>query len=181
MPNGNSSTGYEVRGTVGRVVAFLLPLTSFLFPLAAHAICPVCTVAVAGGVGLSRWLGIDDTVSGIWIGGLTVSLTFWTDSWLESKKFKISGRLFAVLVVYIALIVLPLYWMDVTGHPFNRMWGVDKLMLGMVFGGIVFALAVTAYDALKRRNNGHAWFPFQKVVMPVGALAVVSAIFYFIT
>ena len=27
----------------------------------ALAICPVCTVAVGAGIGLSRWLGIDDS------------------------------------------------------------------------------------------------------------------------
>jgi len=38
-----------------------------------------------------------------------------------------------------------------------------------------------AYNYLKRRNNGHAYFPFQKVVMPVGSLAILSMIFYFVT
>jgi len=33
---------------------------NFLISTKVYAICPVCTVAVAGGVGLSRWLGIDD-------------------------------------------------------------------------------------------------------------------------
>ncbi len=160
---------------------FLFPLSSLLFPWSAHAICPVCTVAVGMGVGLSRWLGIDDTLSGIWIGGLIVSLTLWTDDWLERKNFKISGRSFAVFAAYVLLVVVPLYWLGIAGHPFNRLWGMDKLMLGMLFGGTAFALAALAYDALKRRNGGRAWFPFQKVVMPVGALAILSAAFYFIT
>lgn len=38
------------------------------------AICPVCTVAVGTDVGLCRWLGIDDVLSGIWIGGLIISM-----------------------------------------------------------------------------------------------------------
>jgi hypothetical protein len=33
-------------------------------------VCPVCTIAVAGGVGLCRYLGIDDLISGSWIGAL---------------------------------------------------------------------------------------------------------------
>jgi len=38
---------------------------SFLFAEKALAVCPICTVAVGAGVGLSRWLGIDDTIN--WI------------------------------------------------------------------------------------------------------------------
>lgn len=34
----------------------------------AQAVCPVCTVAVGTGVGLSRWLGVDDTITGLWLG-----------------------------------------------------------------------------------------------------------------
>jgi hypothetical protein len=37
------------------------------------------------------------------------------------------------------------------------------------------------YQALKKRNNGHAYFPFQKVVMPIAWLVLMSTIFYFIT
>ena len=36
----------------------------------AHAVCPVCTVAVGAGLGLAEWLGIDDSISGLWIGAL---------------------------------------------------------------------------------------------------------------
>jgi len=32
------------------------------------AVCPVCTVAAGAGVGLSRWLGIDDIIIGLWVG-----------------------------------------------------------------------------------------------------------------
>jgi hypothetical protein len=42
-------------------------------------VCPVCTIAVAGGVGLCRYLGIDDLISGAWIGALLFSLFFVDD------------------------------------------------------------------------------------------------------
>jgi hypothetical protein len=37
------------------------------------------------------------------------------------------------------------------------------------------------YQILKKKNNGHAYFPFQKVVMPIVGLALMSVAFYFIT
>ncbi len=48
-----------------------LSLATFLFLGAnsAQAICPICTIAVGAGVGFSRYLGIDDTIAGLWIGG----------------------------------------------------------------------------------------------------------------
>jgi hypothetical protein len=36
-----------------------------LLPFMAKAVCPVCTIAIASGVGLCRYLGIDDLVSGL--------------------------------------------------------------------------------------------------------------------
>jgi len=56
----------------------------------AFAICPVCTIAIGAGLGLSRWLGVDDVISGIWIGGLLVSTSLWTVNWLRSKKLTLN-------------------------------------------------------------------------------------------
>jgi len=50
--------------------------------------CPVCTIAVTAGVGLSRWLGVDDLISGLWVGGLLVSLIGLTFSLVEQKGFE---------------------------------------------------------------------------------------------
>ncbi len=37
----------------------------FITPFVTKAVCPVCTVAIASGVGLCRYLGIDDLISGL--------------------------------------------------------------------------------------------------------------------
>ena len=160
---------------------FFLIGASFLLAFKAQAFCPVCTLAVAGGVGLSRWLGIDDTVTGLWVGGLIVSISFWTVDWLKEKKYKFPGILWAILAAYYLITVVPLYFMKIVGHPFNRLWGFDKLILGIIIGGIFFYLGGACYQYLKKKNGGHAHFPMEKVVMPVGILVILSGIFYFIT
>ncbi|KKU63742.1 MAG: hypothetical protein UX88_C0023G0019 [Candidatus Woesebacteria bacterium GW2011_GWC2_47_16] len=72
-----------------KLLVFLSPIIFLLSPKTALAVCPVCTVAVGAGLGVSRWLGIDDSVSGIWVGGLVVSLSFWFADWLTKKNLKI--------------------------------------------------------------------------------------------
>jgi hypothetical protein len=147
----------------------------------AYAVCPLCTIAVGVGVGLSRWLGIDDTISGVWIGGLTVSFILWTIAWFNQKNWHFRGRDLLIVFVYYAMVAIPFYHLEVVGHPLNRLWGMDKLLLGLVLGSITFLGGHLAYVFLKQRHGGHAYFPFQKVVMPVSPLIFFSIFFWLIT
>ncbi|MFH0969779.1 MAG: hypothetical protein V1804_04685 [Patescibacteria group bacterium] len=165
-------------------IIFLFLVSSFFFLLfssSAKAICPICTITVGAGVGLSRWLGIDDTITGIWIGALIVSSIMWTINWMNSKNIRFKGRKIIITAGYCLIILVPLYWKGIIGHYFNKIWGIDKLLLGIIIGSIVFLASALWYQNLKKKNNDKAYFPFQKVVMPVGFLAIFSAIFYFIT
>ena len=165
-----------------KVLGFLTVAgTFFLVPKPVLAVCPVCTIAVGAGVGFSRYLGIDDTISGLWIGGLTVSMIIWTINWLDKKNIHFKGRKILTTVGYYALIVVPLYFMKNIWHPLNTLWGINKLLLGIILGGIFFFGGVKYYDYLKEKNGGKAYFPFQKVVMPVSSLLILSLIFYFLT
>lgn len=148
---------------------------------AAQAVCPVCAVAVGAGVGLSRWLGIDDTITGIWFGALTVSIIYWTLDWFDRKKIDFYAKELITILSYYFLAFVPLYWTDILGHLYNKIWGMDKLLVGVGVGSIIFYCVNKLYEYLKKKNNGHAYFPYQKVVMPVLSLAIASLIFYFIT
>lgn len=148
----------------------------------ARAFCPVCTVAAASAVGLSRWIGVDDTISGLWIGALTVSTIGWTINWLAKKK-NVSSMLVSSLVsiLYYGLIIIPFYQMNlISFHPVNMLWGIDKLLLGIVIGSIFFLLAHMAYLTMKRKN-GKPHFPFEKIALPIGTNLVLSIVFYFLT
>ncbi len=147
----------------------------------ALAICPICTLAVGAGVGFSRWLGIDDVITGIWIGALLVSITIWTINWMNEKNYKFKGRKILITLSYYLIIIIPLYWKGIMGHYFNKILGVDKLLFGIIVGSLVFLGSVWWYEEMKKENNDKPYFPFQKVAMPVGFLAIFSAIFYFLT
>jgi hypothetical protein len=145
--------------------------------------CGVCTAAALAGVGLSRWLKIDDTISGLWIGAMLISLSVWTAKWLREKFPKINflGLPFVVGLIYYAFVIIPFYQKGIIGHPKNVLFEIDKFLLGLIVGSIFFYLGGELYKVIKAKNGGHAQFPFQKVVIPVAVLAVLSGIFYLIT
>jgi len=156
---------------------------SFVFAEKASAVCPICTVAVGAGVGLSRWLGIDDSITGLWVGGLVVSMITWTISWFDKKNIRFKGRAILTILGYYLFIVVPLYFLGIMGNPLDTLCacGLDKLLLGIIVGSFGFWFGASWYYYLKEKNQGRAYFPFQKVVMPISPLIILSIIFYFLT
>lgn len=151
-----------------------------LFAAPAVAVCPVCTIAVSAGVGLSRWLGVDDLITGLWLGGAMVSLIMWTLNWMDKKAIAFKGKALITIALYFLLIFAPLYFTDILGDPDNQLLGLDKLVLGTLAGSVAFYAGAWWYQRLKARNNGHAYFPFQKVVMPILPLILLNLLFYFL-
>ncbi len=147
----------------------------------ACAICPICAIAVGAGIGLAQWLGTDDSVTGLWVGGLVVSLIMWTIYWLDKKNIRFKGRIILTTVLYYLLIVFPLYPIGIIGHPLNKLWGMDKLVLGVIIGSVFFFVGGMLHFALKKAHNNRVYFPFQKVVFPIVPLIILSFVFYFIT
>ncbi|MGI5827771.1 MAG: hypothetical protein ACOX6V_01975 [Patescibacteria group bacterium] len=159
----------------------ILLSVSLVFPPAVSAVCPACTVAVGAGLGLSRWLGIDDAVSGVWVGGLLLSSSLWLAAYLEKKQVRLPcKKLLSIALIYL-LTLLPLYWGKVIGAPFNTLWGVDKLLLGTGVGTLAFYLSVKLDSLLRSKNDGKVFVYYQKVILPVVLLLLSSGIFYFIT
>jgi hypothetical protein len=161
-------------------------LLFFSFTLKAQAVCPICTIAVGAGVGIAEEFGVDDIVIGLWVGGLTISLIFWTIDWLTRKKIKSAWTTPATIIVYFLLVIAPLFFIKIKGYPIigkelNTFWGMDKMLLGIALGSVFFFSGAKLYEFLKKKNNNHTYFPFQKVVMPILPLIILSIIFYFLT
>ncbi len=159
-----------------------LTLAGALFPiLEVHAVCPVCTVAVAAGVGLSRWLGIDDSITGLWVGAFVMSVTIWTINWMNNRNIHFRGRKISITVGYYLLVVGPLYQWDIIGHLYNKLWGMDKLLLGIIIGSVFFGGGALLHTHLKEHHGNRSYFPLQSTVIPVVILLMLSGLFYFIT
>lgn len=145
----------------------------------AHAVCPVCTVAVGAGLGLAEWLGIDDAISGLWIGALIVSVSVWTINWLNGKNIRFKGRKILVFAAYYLIVIGPLWLKGKIGHPLNTLCGIDKLLFGIILGSILFAVAAIFHIYLFKRNDGKSYFKGQKIAMPVSFLIIASLILYY--
>ena len=160
---------------------FLFFIFYFLFPPAVEAVCPVCIVAVGAGVGLSRYLGIDDTISGLWIGGMVVALSVWTATWVKKKWPKIKYTLPISFLLYTLMAVLPFWKTDIVGHSLNRLWGIDKLVLGIAAGMVLFVVGIRFDKWLRGKNEGKVYFLYQKVIVPVMTLLLGSLVFFILT
>lgn len=147
----------------------------------AQAVCPICTVAVGAGLGFSRYLGIDDVVTGLWIGAVIVSSALWTASWLDSKNWRLPKHTLLVLAIFYLLVIPPLYWTGMIDYSDEQMWGVNKIILGTIIGSVAFLFGVFVDKFLRSLNEGKVFVYFQKVIAPVLTLSIISVIFYLIT
>jgi hypothetical protein len=167
-----------------KIKLFSIALISFFgtfFAQAALAICPVCTVATTAGVGLARWLKIDDSITGLWIGALTISMVAWTIEWLKKKEIDFTGMGTVVFAFYYFLVIWPLRSYELIGIQNNLIWGFDKLILGITIGTIFFFLSEELHKLIKKRNNDKSFIPYQRVIVPVSTMLILTIIFYFLS
>ena len=124
-------------------VFLLITIYKLLIARVALAVCPVCTIAVGAGLGLSRFLGIDDSVSGVWAGGLTLSSSFWLSDWLARKlksKYKLPRtkvRGIPQAEKFVSRFYPRAKLLDIVAR--NKTWLVAILMYGLVFIPLWFA------------------------------------------
>lgn len=162
------------------IIAFIL--FGFLFiTRSVQAVCPICTVAVGAGLGVSRVIGIDDSITGVWIGGLILSSGLWMADFIRKKNWRVP-RPEVISTLLMALFVIPsLYLSKMIGVDGNTLWGVDKLLLGTIIGLITFLLGVETDKALRKTNKDKVYIYYQKVIIPVFLLSVISLVLYLIT
>lgn len=165
--------------TSNKITYLGLILPGFLWAGRASAqVCPVCVVAIGAGLGFSRWFGIDDIVSSVWIGAMLMALILWTVVWLKKKKWNFPEDGIVIAISYMALTYIPLYYAGIVGNPKNQIWGLDKIIFGSLAGTVAFFIGHWINLYLKKKNDGKAMFPFQKVLLPVAALFLTSILLY---
>ena len=78
-------------------------------------------------------------------------------------------------------VIPPLYWSKMIGLPGNTIFGIDKIIFGSLVGFMVFWLGVLANKWLRVKNNGKVYIYFQKVILPVLMLSIISFVLYLFT
>jgi hypothetical protein len=164
----------------------ILPLiiflsVAFISTIRTLAVCPVCIVAVGAGLGISRYIGIDDTVTGVWIGGLIVASGLWFATIIEKKKWKVPYPEIVSVLSFEILTIIPMYIGKIIGHPANKLWGLDKIFLGTIVGSITFISSVYLDKYLRKTNNGEVYIYYQKVILPMLLLTIASFTFWSLT
>ncbi len=155
-----------------------ISILTFL-PFVTKAVCPVCTIAIASGVGLCRYLGIDDLVSGLWVGGLLISMTIWLKEYLQKKNKDFKFSFWVILLSFFLITFSPLKLMNILGHSMNKIFGIDRLLFSSVIGSILVYTSIFINNWLKKGNKGKVYFPYQKVVIPLVLLLVFSFVFFY--
>jgi hypothetical protein len=134
--------------------------------------CPVCTVTVIAGLGISRFFGIDDLLTSIWIGAFVLSFSFVFHNWMVKKWPKLKSK-YSLYITIISMYILALV-------PLYKTPTLDRILYGTALGSVVFLLGVYA-DKYQRKRFKKIFFPYQKVVFPVVSLILASVVMYFVT
>lgn len=161
------------------LTAFLLAQTMFAATASAQ-VCPVCVVAIGAGLGFSRWFGIDDIISSVWIGAFLIAVTSWTLSFMKKKKWNFADDGIVITLAYLLLTYIPLYYAGIVGHPQNQIFGIDKIIFGSTIGAAFLFLGHWLHLYLKKKNNNKVFFQYQRVAVPVAVLLIVSFIIWII-
>jgi hypothetical protein len=173
----NSNT----RKLLGLLLIPLLSVIVIIPGVMAH--CPLCTAATIVGVGVTRSLGWDDSIVGVFVGAMIVSSALWVNNVL--KKRNIGGNAFlrisSITVATFVLTVLSFYYAGIFGPANNyRIFGMEKVIFGTIAGTVVSFASFFASNEIKRRNNGKVLFNYQTMVLTFGALILNALLFWMV-
>ena len=145
----------------------------------ANPACPICTIAIDAGVGVAQKMGVPVAIVGLWAGALLTLLGYWLIKFFDKRGWKFWGRKALLIGLSVAMIVFA-YVGDIDYSPqwFMGFIYIDPILFGTLVGMILFILVEKLYERMKAKNGGHAHFPFERVVLPVVALALASWVMY---
>lgn len=165
----------------GYLVIYVLPVLMLLsLPLKAFAFCPLCIVTTGALTGLFRWLGVDDTIVGLWLGGFTISSVVFINNFLKKWNKRIPLQLFVVALFSYLMVFLSLFWSKFF-NAYNTILGINKIIFGIILGSILLIIAPYLDKFLRKQNQGRIYLSHQKVLIAIGLLLIFSLSFYFIT
>lgn len=158
-------------------ILLILLLCLVGFEVSANPACAVCTVAVGASLEVARRMGVDDGVVGVWAGAFLLLLGYWCLKWMDKKGWFFKGRDFVVLSVSV-LMILFMYISELQYTPkVVLVFWIDPFLFATICGALVLHFSSEFYQWMKNKNGGRAHFPFEKVVLPVVALACTAWIF----
>jgi hypothetical protein len=161
-------------------------VSCFLFLVSATPVaaqCPVCIVTVGGGMLIAKKLGVDDLLVGIWISALNTAIAFYLASKFQNDKMmfkKILANPWLLSFIFLLFTLIYFVTTGQTGHPSNKLLGIDKIVFGQTLGMLAMFLGNFIYGFTKYKNDHKALFPYSKVVFPFATVLLVTLFFKFV-
>jgi hypothetical protein len=124
---------------------------------------------------------VDDCVVGVWAGAMLAIIGYWAIRWFEKRNWQFPYRDSLLMVMSIASVGF-MYMGDLHYDPtvYLGFLYIDSFLFTTILGAITFILAMNFYEWMKKKNGGHAHFPFEKVVVPVVALCLTAKLFSYL-
>lgn len=157
-----------------------------------HAHCPLCTGAAVAGVEVARLTGLDDSIVGLLLGAVILSSSLWFNKWLK-KKINFPLQEIAIVIISFLMIAIPMYYTSIIINfdmvrsmpDYHSMlgfgvFGIDKLLLGMIIGTLALWFAFTLSDSIKAQRGRVLW-PYQGLSFMFIALVILSTVFWMLT
>ena len=163
------------------IAALLLSVISAMPLVAAH--CPLCTGATIVGVSITRALGFDDSIVGVFVGGMIISTALWTNKILKNKGAKGNNalRLGSLIALTAVLTLITFYYAGLFGRGNSfRIFGVESILVGSVSGGLISLVAFYYSNYLKNKNGGRVLFKYQTMIISLATLVANAAVFAFV-
>ena len=145
-----------------------MPGAYLLMPKVVFAHCPLCVAGAVAGVTVTRWIGVDDSITGVWIAALLGAVSFWTHTAVR-RKVKIPYGKELIYVIIFALTIWSFYKFQLVIRM-SQIFGLDKLTFGILTGGALFYLV----DLIKIKH----YFNYQRIVISLGSMAILSLVIY---
>jgi len=166
--------------------AFMLTLAvaiAFIGVLpAVMAHCPLCTGATIVGVGITRSFGLDDSIVGVFVGGMIISTALWFNNVLKKRNIGTKGneklRLLSLIILTSILTLVTFYYAGLFGRGNEfRIFGIESILVGSFSGGILSLGAFYYSNYLKNKNGGKVLFNYQTMIISLIALIVNAGLF----
>jgi hypothetical protein len=119
----------------------------------------------------------------MWLGALIVSSICWMIDYLNRKNIHFLFRKIIIIVSFYAIFIIPLYFIKirgatVLGDPGNIIFGMDRILFGVILGTIIFILAILSDKYLRTLNESKVLINYQKIFIPIIYLIIASIIAY---
>jgi hypothetical protein len=168
-------TNCRALGILGALFSFIIK-EGFSAPL----VCTVCSVGIASGLGIAKLFGVSDNIIAIWLGGVLLAMSSGFLFWLEKKK--INNRLLKIIAFFSSYIFLIFPYIGKEPSIIfnqNKTLFIDSFIFFTLVGSLAVFLCEKYYINMKNKR-GKPHFQFEKVILPIGLLIILSLIINFL-